>query len=77
MVRAQCIVGPNGKPCGDGPELGAAVRGYGSSILCSYSVVDFDYCRSRIDLEQAEANGPTVITYRIEGLTPGLHGFHM
>lgn len=31
---------------------------------------------SVINLEQVEG-GETVITYRIEGLLPGLHGFHM
>ena len=56
MVKATCVVQPNGKSC-DG-STGGDVRG----------VVNF---------EQADESGPCTISWRVTGLIPGEHGFHV
>ena len=34
-------------------------------------------CTGVINFEQSSVGGPTTITFKISGLTPGLHGFHV
>ena len=36
-----------------------------------------DVCTGTVTLEQASATAPTVISWDIKGMTPGLHGFHI
>ena len=56
-ITAVCNVGPNGKPCGGGEEVGSV--------------------QGQIRFSQDSSGGPTTISYRVTGLTPGLHGFHV
>jgi len=56
MLRAVCILGPNGVPCSGTEEAGKAVSG----------TVSFE-CSSE----------SCTINYRVEGLAPGNHGFHI
>lgn len=56
ILKAKCVVGPNGKPCNGAEE--------GKNIVSG--IVSF------------QDNGDKCnITYKISGLTPGPHGFHI